>query len=134
MKIDAALPFQYGLNTKIYDRAVTKLLKVVSYNNLIKIVQLAVSPFLTLPLLQRKPVENIVSRFSQADFNLAEVEARWERVLCPTNIKKIPKNPSAFNVVKRSNCRKRSGEQLNSTGLINMHTLKCQNNDNFFFF
>ena len=52
-------------------------------------------------------VKNENHRRAQADFNLAEVEARWERVLCPTNTKKTPKMPSAFNVVNRSNCVKR---------------------------
>jgi hypothetical protein len=42
--------------------------------------------------------------FFQVDFNLEDVEARWERILCPTNIKKAPKKPRVFNVVNRSNC------------------------------
>ncbi|GER29678.1 S-adenosyl-L-methionine-dependentmethyltransferases superfamily protein [Striga asiatica] len=33
------------------------------------------------------------------------MDARWESVLCPKNIKKIPSIPSAFNVMNRSNCR-----------------------------
>lgn len=40
------------------------------------------------------------------DFNLDEVDARWDSVLCPTTIKNIPNKPSDFNVVNRSNCTK----------------------------
>lgn len=49
---------------------------------------------------------------NQADFNLADVDARCERVLCPTNSKKIPKNPSAFSVVNRFNCTQKINKSI----------------------
>lgn len=41
---------------------------------------------------------------THADFSLADVEARWERILCPTNIRKAPKNPNVLSVVNKSSC------------------------------
>jgi hypothetical protein len=63
------------------------------------------------------PVTLATNSRPQADFNLDDIEARCERILCPTNIRKAPKKPRAFSVVKRSHCSgKKNNERVNSSG------------------